>query len=174
MITIFIALLIILVVAFVAYPLFQPARARALELDGASDMVLEGLVAQRDAMYAAIKDLENDHVLGKLSDGDYRSLRAKYEAKAVAVLQELDKVVGAKPGARSARDDAIEREIARLRRAKTNDALKCPQCGAPHTADDVFCAKCGASLRGARCPACGTRATLGDKFCRKCGQALYG
>lgn len=173
MATIVIALLIIGVVAFVAYPLLQSTRARVVELEGASDMVLEGLVSQRDAMYAAIKDLENDHALGKLSDVDYRSLRAKYEAKAVAILQELDHVIGAKPRARPARDDeAIEREIARLRRAKTNSALKCPQCGAVQSPDDVFCARCGASLRGARCPACGNRAAIGDKFCSKCGQAL--
>jgi len=38
----------------------------------------------------AIKDLENDHAMGKLSDADYRTLRAKYETKAVAILQELD------------------------------------------------------------------------------------
>jgi len=73
------------------------------------------------------------------------------------------------------RPDAVEREIARLRRAAAHaerGALKCGKCGTPHAAEDVFCAKCGASLRGTRCPACGKRAALGDKFCSKCGKTL--
>jgi hypothetical protein len=174
MITILIALISVGAVAIVAYPLFRKSSELNVAFAGSSDPVLEGLVSQRDAMYSAIKDLENDHAMGKLSDADYKSLRAKYEAKAVAILQELDTVVGSKPSTRAVRgDDAIEREIARLRRAATpNGSLKCPRCGTPHTAEDVFCAKCGASLRGVRCPSCGKRAAVGDKFCAKCGKPL--
>ncbi|MEW5721387.1 MAG: zinc-ribbon domain-containing protein [Chloroflexota bacterium] len=171
---ILIAFMIVGAVAIVAYPLFKPSSELDAAFVGANDPVLEGLVSQRDAMYSAIKDLENDHATGKLSDADYRSLRTKYEAKAVAILQELDHAVGSKPGALRVRDDdAVEREIARLRRgAATNGVLKCPKCGTPHVAEDVFCAKCGASLRGTRCPACGKRAAVGDKFCGKCGKPL--
>ena len=175
MVTFLIALIIISAIAIVAYPLFRKSSELDAAFGGANDPVLEGLVSQRDAMYLAIKDSESDHTLGKLSDADYKSLRAKYEAKAVAILQELDSTVGSKPSARTARDDdAIEREIARLRRATTpsNDSLKCAKCGTPHTTEDVFCAKCGASLRGVRCPSCGKRAAVGDKFCSKCGKAL--
>jgi hypothetical protein len=175
MVTIFIALVIVGAVAIVAYPLFKNSSEGDSAFIGANDPVLEGLVSQRDAMYSAIKDLESDHALGKLSDADYKSLRAKYEAKAVAVLQELDSAIGSKPDARRVRDDdAVEQEIARLRRhaAATNGALKCPKCGTPHTAEDVFCAKCGVSLRGTRCPSCGKRAAVGDKFCSKCGKLL--
>lgn len=174
MITIVLALIIVAAIAIVAYPFFKPSSGRGAAFGSASDPMLEGLVGQRDAMYSAIKDLENDHALDKLSDADYRSLRAKYEAKAVAILQELDHVVGSHP--RAARDDdAVEREIARLRRAAApaeRGALKCGKCGTPHAAEDVFCAKCGASLRGARCPSCGKRAAVGDKFCSKCGKTL--
>ena len=174
MITILIAFMIIGAVAIVAYPLFKQSNELDAAFVGANDPVLEGLVSQRDAMYSAIKDLESDHALGKLSDADYKSLRAKYEAKAVAILQELDHAVGSKPGTPRVRDDdAVEREIARLRRgAAANGALKCFKCGTPHATEDVFCAKCGASLRGARCPSCGKRAAVGDKFCAKCGKTL--
>jgi hypothetical protein len=166
--TILIALIVIAAVAIVAYPLFKPVP---VVLPEASAPVLEELVSQRDAMYAAIKDLENEYATGKLSEADYRSLRAKYEAKAVAILQELDRVVAALP--RAEVDDVIERQVAQLRRgAMAERARTCPQCGAAYTAEDVFCAKCGASLRGARCPSCGTRAAVGDKFCRQCGTAL--
>ena len=170
MITIAIALMIITAIAFVAYPLFQRSDELDVAFVGLTDPVYENLVVQRDATYSAIKDLENDHAMGKLSDGDYRSLRAKYETKAVAILQELDSMNGPKSNSAVSQDEAIEREVGRLRRASVTG--KCPKCGTPHAAEDVFCAKCGTSLRGVRCPSCGKRAALGDKFCSKCGNAI--
>jgi hypothetical protein len=163
-----IALMIVAAVAIVAWPYFNPA-ADVDRLPNGSDPALEHLVTQRDATYAAIKDLEFDHTMGKLSDGDYKGLRAKYEIKAVAILQELDGMKRAQPrSARSAESaDSIEQQVQRLRRG-----AKCPQCGAPHAANDVFCAKCGTALRGIRCPKCGTRAAIGDMFCAGCGAVL--
>jgi predicted nucleic acid-binding Zn ribbon protein len=171
--TITIAIIIIAAIAFVAYPLFQRSDELDVAFVGMSDPVIENLIAQRDATYSAIKDLENDHTMGKLSDSDYRSLRAKYETKAVAILQELDSLTGAKAkGRTSSREEMIEQEVGRLRRAAATGSTHCPKCGTPHAPDDVFCAKCGASLRGVRCPSCGKRAALGDKFCSKCGQQI--
>lgn len=167
-VTIGIALMIVGAVAIVAWPYFNPT-ADPDSLPDRSNPVLEDLVAQRDATYAAIKDLEFDHTMGKLSDVDYKGMRAKYETKAVAILQELDDLKKAQPRrARSADSaDTIEQEVQRLRRG-----AQCPQCGAPHAANDVFCAKCGTALRGIRCPKCGTRAAIGDMFCARCGSVL--
>ena len=172
MITIAIALVIVLTVAFVAFPLFKSSDELDLSFVGLTDPVLENLIVQRDATYSAIKDLENDHTMGKLSDGDYRSLRAKYETKAVTILQELDSLTRSKHnnGALT-REQALEEEIGRLRRAASGET-KCVKCGTSHAPEDVFCAKCGASLRGVRCPSCGRRAAIGDKFCGKCGSAI--
>lgn len=173
MITLALALLIVLAIAFVAYPLFKRSDELDVAFVGLSDPVVENLVVQRDATYSAIKDLENDHAMDKLSDADYRSLRVKYETKAVAILQELDGWVGATPNGRAvSAEEAIEQQVGRLRRAAMPGSMKCPKCGTAHAAEDVFCAKCGASLRGVRCPSCGKRAALGDKFCAKCGKTL--
>lgn len=173
MFTVVIALLVIGAIAIVAYPLFRPPDELGVSFVGMTDPVWENLVTQRDATYSAIKDLENDHAMSKLSDADYRSLRAKYETKAVMLLQELDGLNGSKSLGRAApADDAIEREIGRLRRATAHGSLSCPKCGTAHAAEDVFCAKCGTSLRGVRCPACGKRAALGAKFCGKCGAPI--
>lgn len=171
-ISIVIALIIIAAVAFVAYPLFKRSEELDVAFVGLIDPNLENLVTQRDATYAAIKDLENDHTMGKLSDVDYRSLRAKYEMKAVAILQELDGMGASKATSRDmSMDEVIEREVGRLRRG-LSDGTACPKCGTPHAPEDVFCAKCGTSLRGVRCPSCGRRAAVGDKFCGKCGSAI--
>ncbi len=168
MITIAIALLVIGSIAIVAYPLFKRSDELDVTFVGLNDPTWEGLVAQRDATYSAIKDLEFDHAMGKLSDADYKTLRFKYETKAVAILQELDSM----SEAHKTNGDAIEREVDAIRRAAASGSMKCPRCGTPHVAGDVFCAKCGTSLKGIRCPACGKRAALGDKFCSKCGSQI--
>lgn len=174
MVTIAIALMIVAAFAIVAYPFFVSSREAEPPFRDA-DTVLENLVVQRDATYAAIKDLEFDHALGKLSDADYQSLRAKYETKAVAILRELDGLgMAQRPSAPSAveRDELIEREVQRLRRGVPQGTLTCPRCGAAHTASDAFCAKCGTALKGTRCPRCGARAAVGDQFCARCGTAI--
>ncbi len=167
-VTIGIALMIVGAVAIVAWPYFNPAVDPS-SLPNGSNPAMENLVTQRDATYAAIKDLEFDHTMGKLSDTDYKSMRAKYETKAVAILQELDGLKKAQPGRARSADSAesIEQEVQRLRRG-----AHCPKCGAAHSANDIFCAECGTSLRGIRCPKCGTRAAIGDRFCARCGAVL--
>jgi hypothetical protein len=171
MVTITIALIIVVAVVIVAWPFFNPAHDPDVLFLGAADPTLEGLVVQRDATYTAIKDLDFDREMGKLSDADYSSMRSKLETKAVAVLRELDALKGSGTRTRDigSGDEVIEREVQRLRRSAPATGAKCPKCGTAHAAGDAFCAKCGTTLRGARCPNCGTRAAVGDKFCARCG-----
>jgi hypothetical protein len=175
-----IAMMIVAAVAIVAYPYFGPARD-GLVRERAQDLTWENLVLQRDAAYAAIKDLEFDRAMGKLSESDYQSLRAKCETKAAAILQELDSLSAFSLEGRNShppdRDAMIEHQVQQLRhngkrvlpRVSRGELTACPKCGKPCGAQDAFCASCGTALRGAVCPMCGTRAAAGDKFCAKCG-----
>jgi hypothetical protein len=172
MVTLAIALLVVAAVAIVGWPFMGHTLEPESFWTREADPVVENLVVQRDSAYAAIKDLDFDHSTGKLSDADYKHMRAKCEARAMAILQELDSLQTAKakrvrPGVD---EEALEREVRQLRRGSfAAGSSACPKCGTAHTANDAFCAKCGASLRGMRCPACGTRAAIGDKFCARCG-----
>ncbi|MGI0070823.1 MAG: zinc ribbon domain-containing protein [Thermoplasmata archaeon] len=49
-------------------------------------------------------------------------------------------------------------------------AVRCPNCGYPTGADDVFCRGCGASRSPATCPRCGTPRVPSDTFCGRCGE----
>lgn len=179
MVMIAIAVMLVAAVAIVALPYFEPVRKLSGLLGKPADPAVEHLIAQREATYAAIKDLEFDRAMEKLSDADYKTMRSKYEAKAVSILQELDGLAARKASRIRSRvstsDDPIEQKVKELRQGATfaasvnRGAGVCPQCGAPRSSGDAFCPKCGASFRGARCANCGTTIATGDKFCARCG-----
>ncbi len=122
---ILIAILLAAVFAFIAYPILNPTREETSQPDA-----LDALVAQRDSAYAALRDLDFDFQLGKLSPNDYQALRERYKAHAATVLQQIDALSGSGTDARiegevaqlraakNPTDDAIEREVARLRANK--------------------------------------------------------
>lgn len=153
------AIIVIGIIAFIAYPLFTPAREEMEETPGA----LDGLAAQRDSAYDAIRDLDFDFQMGKLSQVDYAALREKYKSRAALALQQIDALGGngtgkkieeqvaqlraAKCAAAPSADDDVEREIARLRAGKgAASELRCGNCGTPYKIGDTFCAKCGNRL----------------------------
>lgn len=47
---------------------------------------------QKAEAYAAIKEVEFDRQMGKLSDEDYRLLRDRYERQALEALAQLDRL----------------------------------------------------------------------------------
>lgn len=149
---ILIALLALVAIAIAVYPLFKTTQR--VQATTELDPKLENLVSQREATYSALKDLELDHAQGKLGDADYATLRAKYETKALGILQQLQEfgkpIVGA--------------DAQRLHLSNNS----CAQCGEQLASNDKFCRSCGAPL-GARCLACGSAIASEDKFCMHCG-----
>ncbi len=140
------AVVLALAFAALAWPLYA-GRPRAL---GVGSNAAGELMAQRDGAYAMLRDLDQDHELGKLDDADYAARREKYLARAAKVLQELD-TLRAQDRSASARSDEIEQEVAALRKARGrsaagNEAGKCRKCGQPYKEGDRYCAKCGQAL----------------------------
>jgi cytochrome c-type biogenesis protein CcmF len=136
------------------WPDAHEARVRVEGVARETVRALDALHKQRDAAYDAIRDLDFDFQLGKLSQSDYVTLREKYKTRAALALQQIDVAVS-DDGALDAqieaqvaqlrthpnRDDAIEREVVHSRAA-----LRCVNCGTPYRAGDRFCARCGAKL----------------------------
>jgi hypothetical protein len=69
---------------FVLSPLRRPAPLPAP--DGRRD----GLLRAREAAFQALRDADFDHETGKIGDADYADLRARHEARALAILRRLD------------------------------------------------------------------------------------
>ncbi len=106
--------------AFLAAPLRRERRAEEPVASAAS--------LEREAIYAAIRDLDHDFETGKLAEEDYESFRRELRGRAVALLRQ-------------------ERRAAE-RAAPPPPPDACPACGAPLTQDARFCSQCGLALHG--------------------------
>jgi len=106
---IFVAIVIAAIaIAAVAFPVLRNVRARpeATPEDGPSR--LQELLDRRDSLIGSLRDLENDHGLGNVTEGEYQALRSDYELQAVEALKSL--------GARTdGIAEEVEAEVAALR-----------------------------------------------------------
>lgn len=108
----------------------------------------------RLGVLTALRDLDFDFQVGKVSDDDYNNLRPQLVAEAARYIQD-DK------------DDEIEALIQARKVSKAKTAT-CAHCGESLEAGIQFCAHCGTAA-GTSCPSCGKIMKLGDLFCSSCG-----
>jgi len=168
----------------VAYPII--ARNRNAEPAASSAQEeLDELLARREAAFQALRELNFDHRVGKVSDDDFVVFEANLKEGAAGSLKALDDW---EAKADLSLDPVLERTID-ARRATLAAALfggerSCPSCGRPALADDKFCAACGSALPAEMpqpvlvdpeiCPKCGRPFAADDRFCGNCGAQLPG
>ena len=149
-----------------------------MTLDDAMTLAAPSVEEERKtALLRALRDLEYERSVGKISEGDYHELSARYRAEAKDVLRLLD-------ASRSESAAAAEREIeARLQAVNTparraddedqngdededdpGDSEAAPARAGPSDAD-------AAPLTRA-CAACSTRNEPDAVFCKRCGARL--
>jgi hypothetical protein len=84
-----VSLLALGVAAFVLAPLFRP-DARESERVANALSAEQDLTTRHAMAVAALRDLEEDRQTGKIGDADYESMKAKLEARAIALMKSLD------------------------------------------------------------------------------------
>ena len=142
--------------------------------DTDAEGVPSDLEARKRAALKALKDIEFERAIGRLSEEDHKELDAKYRAEARAAMRAIDEGLGPwLARAESMLDDAaaVKPPEAKAERAEakaeTTDAkpalslekqpapekepveakpVACPKCEAANDADAVFCKKCGARV----------------------------
>ena len=135
---------------WVGYPLLKPRKFDS-PAEPTSEDSLRDLKIQKEEIYSAIKEMEFDHKMGKLSEDDYLNLREKYRAKAIGSLKGMDELEGKKGFSRDIGSE-IEKEVSALRRGrgkgtpKRGEVLFCTQCGKRRPPGDRFCSSCGTKL----------------------------
>ncbi|MGE0394875.1 MAG: hypothetical protein AB7I25_09650 [Vicinamibacterales bacterium] len=84
----------------------------------------------------ALKDLDFDKAMKKVSDQDHAEMTARLRARAAGLIRQLDSTTSYR--------DTIDREVARRQVA----VAPCVACGTGNDADAKFCKSCGAALAG--------------------------
>ncbi|NIT40512.1 MAG: hypothetical protein GTN46_02995 [Gammaproteobacteria bacterium] len=135
------------------------------------------LADQREATLTALRDLDFDHTMGKVTEKDYASLRQTLLAEAAAIMTQIEQEQVA---AQTDLDARIEAKILAARqnlngrqasRSPTTNGRTCPTCSRAPLPGDLYCRGCGTQL-APTCPECGKVVTPTDHFCVGCGFEL--
>jgi hypothetical protein len=135
--------LAIVVIAFLAKPLLDHQGRDPTP----GERRLSVLLASREQVLETLLEMDADHAMGKILPEDYQAERARWVARGVEILKEIDAqsaVAPSMPPALRDLDQEIEAEVARLRRGRP--ASFCSQCGLALQPGDRFCPRCGAAV----------------------------
>jgi uncharacterized membrane protein len=107
------------------------------------------LEREKQALLKALKELDFDHQMGKVSDKDFADISATYRARAIRVMRQLDdagrdyEAMIAKDVAERAGKETGNGQPATGNRQRTDE---CGKCGTKNDSDAEFCKKCGGKL----------------------------
>ena len=135
---------------------------------------------QKRAVLRALKDLEYERSVGKISDDDYHEYSTRYRAEAKRLMQSLD--VNLSEGRKQ-----VERELER-RLSKTDHTAK-PEASGEEPASEIAATESAESEPSdpenapdsspktsepgpLACPACRTKNELDARFCKACGKSM--
>ena len=133
--TVLIAIILMVVAAaFVAVPFVRPEPALGGAVTPAGREERRRFERQKADAYAAIKEAEFDHQMGKLSAADFGALRQRYMGRALEALAALEGAAVAKP-----RQLPVPGRPTRI--------AFCPACGHGVPPRANFCPACGRLLK---------------------------
>jgi hypothetical protein len=140
---------LLLAIAFVARPFFASTHSSP-----AADRTRSRLMAERERLLTALRELDFDYALGKVPAEDYPLQRAELVRQGAEVMRRLDELPSPRPRAAQsqaaalATDEVIEERITSRRAERREKAGGfCPHCGKAVLAADRFCSHCGKALQ---------------------------
>ncbi len=128
--------------------LARPDADVAVEGRGLASAVTQSeLREDRKRVLKAIKELDFDHEMGKISDADHKAVRERYQLRAVEVMRALEDQPRLHPRVQDllSRSTGVEEESPLVTPLIATKA-GCLSCGAANDPDANFCKGCGAKL----------------------------
>lgn len=120
-------------------PLVTDEDDRTVIIGGRTRAALE---REKVLALRAIKELEFDRAMGKVSEKDFTEMSARLRARAARILRQLD----AAGTYREQIEQEIDRRLGPPKSAARPRPLPCPSCGTTNDADAKFCKNCGGAL----------------------------
>lgn len=97
----------IMLLVYISYPLFS--KSDLLQQLDPTEVRMQTLSLEREQSYSALVDLDDDYESGKLSDKDYKELRAALLEETANIVSQLE----------AAAQIDVETEIERYKRQKS-------------------------------------------------------
>ena len=119
-------------------PLVSPEEDRTAMVGERTRAALE---REKLLTLRAIKELEFDRAMGKLSDADWQEMSGRLRARAAGLIRQLDAGAGYR--------EQIERDLAKRLSEAPESAPRgnfCTECGTKNEGDAKFCKNCGTKL----------------------------
>jgi hypothetical protein len=133
--------------------LIAPLRAKRTATESAQSVEAEASEGERTAVYAAIRDLEDDFETGKVSEEDHELMLGELRAHAAELLRQERDRRESKPAATTALTETAATTAPTAATAvATVTAIFCTSCGARLSENARFCAQCGGPVESAQEP----------------------
>src|SRR5262245_34419504 len=129
------------VLTAICVPLFR--KESTLESAIIEETEWDLLQRKKEVLLGNIQDLDFEFKCGKLSEADYRNVRAEMTAEAARLLEHIDQLESSLD-----LDALIRREVQARRKQSKSNTLVCAACGKKNPPSNKFCAECGAKLNG--------------------------
>lgn len=104
----------------------------------AGESPTQHLEDKKARVYEALRDLNFEYRVGKLSEADYQKTRDGLQRDLARVTAEIDAAVGVAPPPKTAPQAPVAEP----------DELTCPHCAATFSQPLKFCGECGKPMRG--------------------------
>ena len=156
----------------------RPLMERNSVSSSKAEQDLSTLLAERDQVVAALKELDDDYNLGKIPSEVYPPQRLSLLQNGAEILRQIDAFQNTSSTA--AAEDRLEEAIVARRLAfdGTNSPIRKNGNAVPPVPDDDLEQKIASRRRlkqgkaGGFCPKCGKPVQATDRFCPKCGATL--
>src|SRR6478609_5909119 len=132
---------------------------------------------QKRAVLRALKDLEYERSVGKISDDDYNEYAGRYRAEAKRLIQGLEENLA--DGRRQVEAELARRLSRKSVKTKANESVAAQANGdsrVEETLDESTAEAAseapGSALAGRECPACQVKNELDARFCKACGKSM--
>lgn len=126
----------------IVYPLLARTQPQS-PVPASATEALDELLARRESAFQALRELDFDHQVGKITDEDFAVFAAHLKRVAAEALKALDEWEATADGELG---PTVAQEVAARRTLQGERARPCPSCGHPVAPGDRFCAACGARL----------------------------
>ncbi len=123
-------------------PLFAGHEDLTVMIGGRTRAALE---REKFLTLRAIKDLEFDRAMGKVSESDFLEMSTRLRARAAGLIRQLD----SGQGYREQIEQEVTRRLGEPRPAAApaaREARACPECSTENDPDARFCKSCGHKL----------------------------